>query len=102
MKACDEKLSTGKIENGRRWYLAHEGNTMAIINGPGRILDGETTELSMGTERRGPTPCHDQALVRDRHDGDYDAGSTTNRTRCITSSTTTTQPHQLYGVVPCG
>ena len=34
IKACDEKLSTGKIEDSRRWYLTHFGHTMTVITGP--------------------------------------------------------------------
>jgi formylglycine-generating enzyme required for sulfatase activity/tRNA A-37 threonylcarbamoyl transferase component Bud32 len=34
MKPCDEKLSTGSVENGRRWYLTRQGYTMTVITGP--------------------------------------------------------------------
>jgi serine/threonine protein kinase len=34
IKRCDEALSTGKAENGRRWYVTHLGQTMTVITGP--------------------------------------------------------------------
>jgi serine/threonine protein kinase/formylglycine-generating enzyme required for sulfatase activity len=47
INACDQKLSTGKIENGRRWYLTHLGHTMTVITGP--------VEFAMGSP---PTDSH--------------------------------------------
>src|SRR5580704_13392342 len=40
INACDQRLSTGKIENGRRWYLTHLGHTMTVITGPVEFLMG--------------------------------------------------------------
>ncbi len=47
INACDQKLSTGKIENGRRWYVTHLGHTMTVITGP--------VEFAMGSP---PTDSH--------------------------------------------
>jgi serine/threonine protein kinase/formylglycine-generating enzyme required for sulfatase activity len=42
-KRCDEKLSTGSVENGRRWFLTRRGHTLAVIPGP--------VEFTMGSPR---------------------------------------------------
>ncbi|HXY34411.1 MAG TPA: bifunctional serine/threonine-protein kinase/formylglycine-generating enzyme family protein [Planctomycetaceae bacterium] len=34
MKQCDQKLSTGNGEDGRHWYITHQGQTMTVIAGP--------------------------------------------------------------------
>jgi formylglycine-generating enzyme required for sulfatase activity len=40
MKKCDEKLSTGNVEGGRRWYLTYQGQTMTVIGGPAEFTMG--------------------------------------------------------------
>jgi formylglycine-generating enzyme required for sulfatase activity len=40
MTRCHESLSTGKAENGRRWYLSHLGHTMTVIPGPVEFVMG--------------------------------------------------------------
>ncbi len=40
MKRCDEKLSTGNAENGRRWYVSHLGHTMTVMTGPVEVVMG--------------------------------------------------------------
>jgi formylglycine-generating enzyme required for sulfatase activity len=40
MRQCDEKLLTGKTENGRRWYISHQGHTMAVVVGPAEFTMG--------------------------------------------------------------
>jgi formylglycine-generating enzyme required for sulfatase activity len=55
MKQCDEKLSTGNRENGRRWYITHEGQTMSVIGGP--------TEFAMGS----PSSEHDHWIGEVQH-----------------------------------
>jgi formylglycine-generating enzyme required for sulfatase activity len=40
MKRCDESLSIGKAEDGRRWYITHQGHTMTLIMGPVEFLMG--------------------------------------------------------------
>jgi len=42
MKQCDEKLSTGNVENGRRWCLTHQGQTMTVIAGPAEFTMGSS------------------------------------------------------------
>jgi serine/threonine protein kinase/formylglycine-generating enzyme required for sulfatase activity len=42
MKQCDQKLSTGNLENGRRWYLTHQGQTMTVITGPAEFTMGSS------------------------------------------------------------
>ena len=104
MQRCDENLSTGKIENGRRWYLTHEGHTMTIINGPVGILDGHVHRLTM-SERNGET----QHRVTIKHS--FAIGTTEITREQIQPNQPTSAPHrtsreglphQLYGVVPCG
>jgi serine/threonine protein kinase/formylglycine-generating enzyme required for sulfatase activity len=40
IRQCDEKLSTGNVENGRRWYLTRHGHTMSVIAGPVEFMMG--------------------------------------------------------------
>jgi formylglycine-generating enzyme required for sulfatase activity len=40
IKKCDEKLSTGNREGGRRWYLTPQGQTMTVIGGPAEFMMG--------------------------------------------------------------
>jgi serine/threonine protein kinase/formylglycine-generating enzyme required for sulfatase activity len=42
MKQCDLALATGKSENGRRWYLTHQGHTMTVITGPAEFTIGSS------------------------------------------------------------
>ncbi|HEV3301938.1 MAG TPA: SUMF1/EgtB/PvdO family nonheme iron enzyme, partial [Planctomycetaceae bacterium] len=56
IKQSDEKLSTGKVENERRWYLTHQGHTMTVIAGP--------AEFTMGSSPRESVPRTNQARHR--------------------------------------
>jgi serine/threonine protein kinase/formylglycine-generating enzyme required for sulfatase activity len=52
MQQCDEKLSTGNVENGRRWYLTHQGQTMTVIAGPAEFTMGGAPSEHRITVRR--------------------------------------------------
>jgi hypothetical protein len=40
IKDIDDRLATGKVEGGRRWYINGQGHTMVIIPGPVEFLMG--------------------------------------------------------------
>ena len=102
IKPVTKSSQPGRPKTAAVGIVAHEGNTMAIINGPVEFLMG-SPPTSMGTERRGPTPCR-RSITRSRSArrrltarAVQPTGPAASRLRRRTP-----RPHQLYGVVPCG
>ncbi|HXY37998.1 MAG TPA: SUMF1/EgtB/PvdO family nonheme iron enzyme, partial [Planctomycetaceae bacterium] len=53
IRQCNQTLSTGNVENGRRWYVSHLGHTMTVIRGPVEFLMGSPpSENTWGGEGR--------------------------------------------------
>jgi serine/threonine protein kinase/formylglycine-generating enzyme required for sulfatase activity len=63
INACDQKLSTGKTENGRRWYLTHLGHTMTVIARPVEFAMGSPASDSHAATWKGEA----QHLVTIKH-----------------------------------